>query len=413
MKKLLFLLAISFCLTASAQKKVIDSKTTFAREALQPYVDSGELPGAISIFYADGVQETCCIGYANVEQKRPIRLDNVYMQCSQTKGFCGVTIAKLVEEGKLSLDDPVSKYLPEFSELWVQDSDKDGIRTLQADIALGDGDLTQPIVRYEDDTLAAVIERANAICQSSIPLRIAGRDAGAIDINLVKHWLYTNENCELLVNVDNVREWTQGALSRQFDAVGSERTYTRADGKQVTVTGGDYGWSLDGEALADLIAQNLQADDVGPIDAPMKSTAVEWNPGGADWGKRYIDVDMTEQHVRVYGDDGQIVIESDCVTGIPAHATDEGVYTIYEHTPNTTLVGLDYNNDGKPDYETPVSYWMPFNGGQGLHDAYWRYSFGGEIWQYDGSHGCVNLPSDIAAQLFDWSHVGDVVVVHW
>jgi CubicO group peptidase (beta-lactamase class C family) len=52
------------------------------------------------------------------------------MQCSQTKGFCGVTIAKLVEEGKISLDDPVSKYLPEFKELWVQDSDKDGIKTL-------------------------------------------------------------------------------------------------------------------------------------------------------------------------------------------------------------------------------------------------------------------------------------------
>jgi len=130
MKKLLFLLAISFCLTASAQKKVIDSKTTFAQEVLQPYVDRGELPGAISIFYNNGVQETCCIGYANVEQKRPIRLDNVFMQCSQTKGFCGVTIAKLVEEGKLSLDDPVSKYLPEFKELWVLDGEKDGIKTL-------------------------------------------------------------------------------------------------------------------------------------------------------------------------------------------------------------------------------------------------------------------------------------------
>jgi len=130
MKKLLFFLALTCCLAAGAQKKVIDSKTTYAKEVLQPYVDRSELPGAISIFYNNGVQETCCIGYANVEQKRPIRLNNVYMQCSQTKGFCGVTIAKLVEEGKLSLDDPVSKYLPEFNELWVLDSDKDGIRTL-------------------------------------------------------------------------------------------------------------------------------------------------------------------------------------------------------------------------------------------------------------------------------------------
>ena len=130
MKKLFFLLLVMFCVSASGQKKVTDSKTSFAKEALQPYLDSGELPGAISIFYNNGVQETCCIGYANVEQKRPIKLDNVFMQCSQTKGFCGVTIAKLVEEGKISLDDPVSKYLPEFKELWVLDSEKDGIKTL-------------------------------------------------------------------------------------------------------------------------------------------------------------------------------------------------------------------------------------------------------------------------------------------
>ena len=130
MKKTFFLLSLVLCLTATAQVKVVDSKTTFAKEVLQPYVDSGQLPGAISIFYKDGVQETCCIGYADVDKKRPISLDNAFMQCSQTKGFCGVTVAKLVEQGKLSLDDPVSKYLPEFSELWVLDGEKDGVKTL-------------------------------------------------------------------------------------------------------------------------------------------------------------------------------------------------------------------------------------------------------------------------------------------
>lgn len=130
MKRLFLLLAVACCLTGTAKTKVTDSKTNFAREALQPFVDRGELPGAISIFYNNGVQETCCIGYANVETKRPIKLDNVFMQCSQTKGFCGVTIAKLVEEGKLSLDDAVAKYLPEFNELWVLDGEKDGVKTL-------------------------------------------------------------------------------------------------------------------------------------------------------------------------------------------------------------------------------------------------------------------------------------------
>ena len=119
--------ALAGCCTANGPK---DSGTTFARDALQPYVDSGELPGAINVFYKDGVQETCAIGYADVAAKRKITLDDVYMQCSQTKGFCGVTIAKLVEEGKISLDDPVSKYLPEFADLWIAAGETNGVKTL-------------------------------------------------------------------------------------------------------------------------------------------------------------------------------------------------------------------------------------------------------------------------------------------
>ena len=121
------LMAQAGCPTAPAWK---ESGTSFAKDALQKYVDSGELPGAISVFYKDGVQETACLGYADADAKRPIALDNVYMQCSQTKGFCGVTIAILVEEGKLNLDDPVSKYLPEFETLWIKASESNGVQRL-------------------------------------------------------------------------------------------------------------------------------------------------------------------------------------------------------------------------------------------------------------------------------------------
>ena len=125
------ILTSMFGLTTSAKTKVVESKTNYAQQVLQPYVESGQLPGAISVFYSDGVQETCCIGYADVASKRRIGLDNAFMQCSQTKGFCGVTIAKLVEEGKISLDDPVSKYLREFKVLWVLEGEKDGVKTLR------------------------------------------------------------------------------------------------------------------------------------------------------------------------------------------------------------------------------------------------------------------------------------------
>ena len=122
------LVLLSNCTTA--QTGAIESKTSYAKDALQEYVESGQLPGAISVLYKDGVQETCCIGYADVESKRPITMNSAFMQCSQTKGFCGVTIAKLVEEGRLSLEDPVSKYLPEFETLWVRVEMSDSVIVL-------------------------------------------------------------------------------------------------------------------------------------------------------------------------------------------------------------------------------------------------------------------------------------------
>lgn len=130
---MLMAVALFLCVACGQSRNtaaVRDSGTTFAQEALQQYVDSGRLPGAISVLYNNGIQETCCIGYADPRTKRPITMDDAFMQCSQTKGFCGVTIAKLVEEGKISLDDPVSKYLPEFSTLWVLDGKTDSTMTL-------------------------------------------------------------------------------------------------------------------------------------------------------------------------------------------------------------------------------------------------------------------------------------------
>lgn len=132
MKKILTtLLSAALLLTGTLCSAVTKSKTHFAEDALRPYVESGELPGAISILYKDGVQETCCIGYSDMEKKRPIKLTDIYMQCSQTKGFCGVTMAKLIEEGRVQLDDPVSKYLPEFEKLYVIESSTDSTTVLR------------------------------------------------------------------------------------------------------------------------------------------------------------------------------------------------------------------------------------------------------------------------------------------
>lgn len=132
MRKSLFLapLVLLLCVGCSLNQESTE-KTSFVSDAMRPYVESGQLPGAVSVLYDNGVEEVACIGYADLENKRPITMDDVFMMCSQTKGFCGVTIAKLVEEGRISLDDPVAKYLPEFWNLWVLESSDENTKVLR------------------------------------------------------------------------------------------------------------------------------------------------------------------------------------------------------------------------------------------------------------------------------------------
>ena len=86
--------------------------TAGVRAAMHPYVEKGELPGYVSILIDGDYNETVIDGWADVENRVPLKEDSLFRICSQTKGFCGTLVAKLCVEGKLSLEDPVYKYLP-------------------------------------------------------------------------------------------------------------------------------------------------------------------------------------------------------------------------------------------------------------------------------------------------------------
>ena len=107
-------------------------------------------------------------------------------------------------------------------------------------------------------------------------------------------------------------------------------------------------------------------------------------------------------------------METDIVSGTETKSdryTPSGIYYIYAKQKNRILRGQK-QADGTYEYETPVSYWMPFNKGIGLHDASWRKTFGGQIYKTSGSHGCVNLPSSFAANLYGQATVNTPVVVY-
>jgi len=95
------------------------------------------------------------------------------------------------------------------------------------------------------------------------------------------------------------------------------------------------------------------------------------------------------------------------VTGKPGFETVTGKFAIYKKE-RKAILNSPFEDI---EYAVPVDYWMPFYSGYGIHDASWRGSFGGDIYQTRGSHGCVNTPANVAAWMFNWAEVGTTVVI--
>ncbi|MEI3186586.1 MAG: L,D-transpeptidase [Lachnospiraceae bacterium] len=126
---------------------------------------------------------------------------------------------------------------------------------------------------------------------------------------------------------------------------------------------------------------------------------------GNDYGSTYVEINLTAQHLYFYKG-GSLVVQSDFVSGNESKgwSTPAGAYPLTYKQRNATLKGENYS--------TPVSYWMPFNGGIGLHDAYWRSSFGGTIYKTNGSHGCINLPPAVAKTIYENISAGTAVLCY-
>lgn len=125
---------------------------------------------------------------------------------------------------------------------------------------------------------------------------------------------------------------------------------------------------------------------------------------GQKFGKTYIEINIDKQRMWYYKD-GKLLVETPVVTGMRnSMDTPKGAFSIYERVTDTNLVGADYVSH--------VDYWMAFLGGYGIHDASWRSSYGGNIYTYDGSHGCVNTPYSAVKTIYNNSGYGTYVIIY-
>lgn len=320
---------------------------------------------------------------------------------------------------EIAFDEDSRKFAPKDSDAAFSVSRDGAIEAVEDAIDAGETTVT-----LDDSELEATgafdggIETANGWLSAAMDLYLGSDKAASLTPEQIAAWVSFDDSGTPTLDTDAIASWAQGDLADELDTVGATRSYTRPDGKEVTVSGGSYGWKIDGAQLASLVTTAIENGDSSDITIPCTQEAATVDPGGADFGTHYLDVDLTEQHARLYGtdDDGNddaVLWESDVVTGNTdgEHETPEGTYYITSKLTDVTLMGPEV--DGKPEWETPVKYWFGVVGSRiGLHSAQWRSQFGGSIYTYYGSHGCINISEAKAEEIYPLIDVGLPVVIH-
>lgn len=257
-------------------------------------------------------------------------------------------------------------------------------------------------VTSDDPSLQVTLDAYNNYTKASITYTF-GEETVTLDGSTLKDWLQFDDQGRLLQDdasfTQHIKDYV-AQLASQHDTVGTTRSFNTTSGRTVSVYGSAYGWKINQEEeVAELTKEIRTGAQVTrePVYS-MRANAYGYN----DIGSTYIEVDLSAQHMYYY-QNGSIIFDSDIVSGDIRYAdrqTPPGIFTLYWKKSPDVLRGQQ-KPDGTYEYETPVTYWMPFNGGIGFHDATWQDYFGGDRYTYAGSHGCINMPLDAAATLYN------------
>ena len=309
--------------------------------------------------------------------------------------------AKAPEDAKMVFQESENKYVIKKEKQGAKLKQKKFWKVLTETISERDGllDLEKescyqtPKVTSDDKDLNQLVENLNHYVDIEITYCF-GNQKEVLDGSVVKDWLTYDKKGKVLVKDGAISDYI-ASLADKYDTYDKPRKFKTSDGTYVTVEGGSYGWKIDQTAEAEELTKLMEEEPHMERTPIFAQKADSWENG--DMGDTYVEVDLTKQHLWMYKE-GKLIVESDFVSGTmtPARVTPPGIFRLYYKKSPAVL------RSTKPgdSYETPVSFWMPFNGGIGFHDATWRGSFGGQIFWNSGSHGCINLPYSAAQTIY-------------
>lgn len=257
-------------------------------------------------------------------------------------------------------------------------------------------------VTAEDTALVKACDTMNKWVSAQITYDWNGNKV-VVDGDAIHEWIQADDKDPQL-DEKAIAEFVS-EQAKEYDTYGKKRKFTTVQGIELNLPSGAYGWKTDREEETKALIEAIQNGET--VDKEPVYISKGAQKGSNDIGNSYVEIDLTNQHLYLFKD-GDIVLETDFVSGNMSKAdcvTPPGVFGLTYKTRNAILRGANY--------ETPVNYWMPFNGNIGMHDATWRRAFGGTIYLTSGSHGCINLPLHMAASIYEYVSTGFPVVCYY
>lgn len=270
------------------------------------------------------------------------------------------------------------------------------------------GCYVQPVYTKESKEVLAAQEEMNKYISAKITYSVDGTEI-VVDGEDIAPWVFVDANMAPQIAQDKVRNFTN-TLGATYDTPNRSGVMVSPSGKEVTIKDASLGRRVGSAEECTQLISDIKAGRTVTRQPVFSRT--EMAEGVYVWSNTYIEVDITTQHMW-YIKNGQIALETDIVTGQKGkNDTPTGTFTVLEKMRNKTLRGRIIN--GKPEYLTPVSYWMRITwSGVGFHDAGWQPTFGGDRYTVGGSHGCINMPPAKAKELYGMLSLGTPVVIHY
>lgn len=258
-----------------------------------------------------------------------------------------------------------------------------------------------PELTKDSELLIRQQKQLNELVKVSVTYKLPNGKK-VLDGNTLRKWLDVDEDGNYSLDDEKfekkIKKYVE-KLADKVDTLGKERPFHTTSGLDVTVKGGNYGWKINRKKEIKALTENIKNQEI--VTRKPKYSSKELYTENNGLGDTYIEVNLTEQHLYYY-QKGKVVMDTDIVSGRMTRDrfTPPGVFFLTYKTKDRILRGAP-GPDGQPSYQSHVNFWMPFNGGIGLHDASWRSSYGGTIYKYSGSHGCINLPYNAAKKIYE------------